>query len=171
MLCRPIYCQTHISHGSVTWPCTRRHDHICRSFKCDPNHTKTHMPLTLTCRTSGTYYAYSKAHWEWDRIMGEPCVLKSYFCPSTFKNGKISGNCHLQDGAECSYSCDIGCEEIPAVSKIHCKHGRWIENTDNLCTNCRRCPEKIDNGLAAPDSRTPCVTSSVTTVAKKSTTF
>ena len=145
-LCKLILCPMSIDHGSITFPCTRKHDTICQSFKCYGSYTKTHMPLKLKCKVSGTFYTSAKGNWEWEENMGEPCIKKSANCPATFKNGKVSENCHLQNGAVCSYKCDVGCEKNPTVSKLQCWPGQWNVPTDNLCTNCRRCPRYIANG-------------------------
>ena len=146
-LCIPIFCPISLDNGFVAFPCSRQYGEICNSYKCYAPYVKTHMPLKLECKASGTYYTNSRGHWEWDKNMGEPCVSKTDKCPSTFRNGYVSRNCHLQPGAECSYSCDLGCDKDPTVSKLHCGlSNQWNENTDNLCTNCRRCPNKIANG-------------------------
>ena len=71
-------------------------------------------------------------------------VREQDFCPSAFSNGEVSSDCHLQPGAECSYTCKTGCFKNPSVSMVHCSQcgGRWEESANSLC-NCKRCPDII----------------------------
>ena len=77
--------------------------------------------------------------------MGQICVRKGDICPSTFLNGRVSADCHRQPGAICSFTCNAGCDRNPSVANVYCRQsgGVWLENTDTLCINCKRCPDNI----------------------------
>ena len=105
------------------------------------------MPVKLECKKDDKYYRVGIGKWAWDQDMGQLRIRETDKCPSTFRNGNVSRNCHLQPGAECSFNCDLGCDKDPTVSILHRGlSGRWNEKTENLCTNCRRCPNSIVNG-------------------------
>ena len=148
-LCIQIKCPLFLEHGTIEYPCTRKYGEICQSYRCNYPYIKPAFPPSLKCNASRKLsHRDTTGYWEWDKDMGQACVREEDLCPSTFLNGHISSDCHLQPGSECSYTCDAGCDKEPTASKVHCRQsgGRWNEITDNLCTNCRRCPDRIANG-------------------------
>ena len=146
--CIEIKCPLFLDHGTIQYPCTGKYGETC-SYKCSSSYTKPPLPPSLKCNASQQLdHMDTTGFWEWDKAMGQPCVRKGDICPSTFPNGSVPSACHRQPGAVCYYTCKAGCDKNPTVTKIHCRqsNGIWMENTDNLCTNCIRCPENIDNG-------------------------
>ena len=144
-ICIEILCPKLINHGYIEFPpCSRKYCEICKSFNCYPPYLKTQMPVKLECKKDDRYYRIGIGKWTWDQDMGQLRIRERDKCPSSFRNGNVSRNCHLQPGAECSFNCDLGCDKDPTVSILHRGlSGRWNEKTENLCTNCRRCPSSI----------------------------
>ena len=155
--CNEIFCPLHIDHGRILFPCTRKYDEDCHLYKCDPGFVKPPRPRNLKCNYNGTSSTNTIGYWEWDLNMGKPCARETDLCPSAIPNGKVSASCHRQPGAMCYYRCDPGCEEHYSVSKVHCgQHGRWTEETDYLCSNCKRCPSDLAHGqISEPCDRIP----------------
>lgn len=148
-LCIEIKCSKFIDHGLIEFPCTGKYGETCLSYKCYDPYIKPPQPPSLKCNASRTLtYSDTIGYWEWDKNDGQPCVREQDLCPSAFSNGQVSSGCHLQPGAECSYTCKAGCFKNPSVSMVHCSQsgGRWEESTDSLCSDCKRCPDRISNG-------------------------
>ena len=148
-LCIQIKCSIFIDNGLIEFPCTGKYGETCHSYKCHAPYIKPPQLPVLKCNASSTLdYSDTTGYWEWDKNDGQPCVREQDFCPSAFSNGEVSSGCHLQPGAECSYTCKTGCFKNPSVSMVHCSQsgGRWEESTSSLCSDCKRCPDRISNG-------------------------
>ena len=146
--CIPIKCPLFMDHGTIQYPCERLYGETCQSRRCNYPYILPPRLPRLKCNASKYLdHRDTTGYWEKENNM-EPCVLEKYLCPSTIPNGDVSSDCFLQPMAECSFTCDVGCEKNRAVSKVHCGRysGQWEEDTDTLCTNCKRCPDYIANG-------------------------
>ena len=146
--CIPIKCPLYMERGTIQYPCTRAYGEICQSWRC--SHPYILPPLLPQLKCNADKYLDHRdqtGFWEKENNM-EPCVLEKDLCSSTIPNGDISSDCFLQYGAECSYTCDEGCDKNLTVSKVHCGRydGQWKEDVYTLCINCRRCPDTINNG-------------------------
>ena len=147
LACKPILCPLTIPNGYLAASCSRGYRDYCDHYECSAGYVKSSATPSLKCNASG--------QWEWYESQGQPCFREKDMCPSRIRNGKIEWHCNRQPGSTCTYSCDPGCTQKPSVSWLYCgQTGHWIEDTDNLCTDCRPvtttpeslCPDTIQRG-------------------------
>ena len=130
--CKEILCPITIPNGHITLSCSRRYGSYCYNdgYGCDPEYVKPSTPPRLYCNASG--------QWQWYTTQGEPCFREEDMCPSHIRNGDIVWHCDRQAGSHCTYSCDPGCTQNRSTVWLNCEaDGRWNEDTERLCTDCR----------------------------------
>ena len=147
--CKDILCPLTIPNGYVRQSCSRQYGSYCYKddYWCDTGYVKPPAPPGLKCNASG--------QWQWSKHQGQPCFKEEDMCPSLIRNGKIVWHCERQAGSHCTYSCDPGCAQNRSTVWLNCgEDGRWNEDTDLLCTDCRQvtttasslCPASISRG-------------------------